>query len=385
MVELGRRDPRPEAAARLGHHRPRRGREPTSGCSRPARRPTSTSCAGGCPASPDRDVLMAGKRYRSSKHRMFHRDSGYLEGRRVRKSRETRAMRTRTSFGKELISGLWAFAEFETLVRLWDEGLPVPYPVQMSDDEMLMEFIGTPGRTRRTAARAGAARRRTCCRCSSSSCARRCSRLAELGWAHGDLSPYNVLLEGEGSSRGSSSSTGRRSSTSSATRTGRSSSNATPTTCVTGSRGVGTRWTRACSSVTSWRRRRRAGEPAAGSPRDADRGRAEARRSGGGHPFVGWPPSLARLRASVGEEVRRVAELAECTNDSSGSRERGSRARVRTQPGISASSSGPAGSAERDARSSRPSAAAPRSARSRPGGRSRRTGAPAAPSSVPAR
>ena len=23
-------------------------------------------------------------------------------------------------------------------------------------------------------------------------------RLAELGWAHGDLSPYNVLLEGEG-------------------------------------------------------------------------------------------------------------------------------------------------------------------------------------------
>ncbi|HEX5969764.1 MAG TPA: RIO1 family regulatory kinase/ATPase, partial [Intrasporangium sp.] len=96
------------------------------------------------PGDPDRDVLMAGKRYRSSKHRLFHRDTGYLEGRRVRKSRETRAMATRTSFGKELISGLWAFAEFETLARLWRDGLPVPYPVQMSDEQLLMEFIATP-------------------------------------------------------------------------------------------------------------------------------------------------------------------------------------------------------------------------------------------------
>jgi RIO kinase 1 len=149
------------------------------------------------PDSPDRDVLMAGKRYRSSKHRMFHRDSGYLEGRRVRKSRETRAMRTRTSFGKELISGLWAFAEFETLVRLWHEGLPVPYPVQMSDDEMLMEFIGTP--------EGQAAPRLAQVRPDPDllpvlfeQLREAMLRLAELGWAHGDLSPYNVLLEGEG-------------------------------------------------------------------------------------------------------------------------------------------------------------------------------------------
>jgi RIO kinase 1 len=140
---------------------------------------------------------MAGKRYRSSKHRMFHRDSGYLEGRRVRKSREMRAMRTRTSFGKELISGLWAFAEFQTLVRLWDEGLPVPYPVQMTDDEMLMEFIGTSD--------GQAAPRLAQVRPDADllpvlfeQLREAMLRLAELGWAHGDLSPYNVLLEGEG-------------------------------------------------------------------------------------------------------------------------------------------------------------------------------------------
>jgi RIO kinase 1 len=149
------------------------------------------------PGSPERDVLMAGKRYRSSKNRLFHRDSGYLEGRRVRKSRETRAIRTRTSFGKELISGLWAFAEFETLVRLWHEGLPVPYPVQMSDDEMLMEFIGSPD--------GEAAPRLAQTRPDPEllpvlfeQLREAMLRLAELGWAHGDLSPYNVLLEGEG-------------------------------------------------------------------------------------------------------------------------------------------------------------------------------------------
>ena len=56
----------------------------------------------------DRRALMAAKRYRTAQHRMFHRDAGYLEGRRVRRSRETRAMATRTAFGRELLTGQWA-------------------------------------------------------------------------------------------------------------------------------------------------------------------------------------------------------------------------------------------------------------------------------------
>src|SRR6266545_3022393 len=39
-----------------------------------------------------RTCLMAAKRYRDGDHRLFHRDAGYLEGRRVRASREMRAM-----------------------------------------------------------------------------------------------------------------------------------------------------------------------------------------------------------------------------------------------------------------------------------------------------
>ena len=75
---------------------------------------------------------------------MFHRDAGYLEGRRVRRSRETRAMATRTAFGRELLSGQWANAEFGALSALWKAGARVPYPVQLIGSELMMEFIGTP-------------------------------------------------------------------------------------------------------------------------------------------------------------------------------------------------------------------------------------------------
>ncbi|HEY7271425.1 MAG TPA: RIO1 family regulatory kinase/ATPase [Actinoplanes sp.] len=95
----------------------------------------------------DRISMLAAKRYRDGEHRLFHRDAGYLEGRRVRRSREMRAMATRTSFGKELIAGQWAAAEFAALSQLWQIGaetglVRVPYPVQLAGTELMLEFIG---------------------------------------------------------------------------------------------------------------------------------------------------------------------------------------------------------------------------------------------------
>ncbi|TPG15942.1 serine protein kinase RIO [Pedococcus bigeumensis] len=145
--------------------------------------------------TPAIDSFLAAKRYRTGEHRMFHRDAGYQEGRRVRRSREMRAMASRTEFGKELLSGQWAMAEFEALGALWDLGLPVPYPVQLNDREMLMEFIGADGE---------AAPRLVQTRPAPDLLAElfeqlRASMLvlAQRGWAHGDLSPYNVLLHNE--------------------------------------------------------------------------------------------------------------------------------------------------------------------------------------------
>ncbi len=151
------------------------------------------------PASDNADVVngsyMAAKRFRDSDHRMFHRDAGYLEGRRVRRSREMRAMTRRTAFGKEMISAQWANAEFNALGELWGAGLPVPYPVQMSGTEVLMEFIGDGAQA---APRLAQTRPDPALLADLFEQLRvTMSELALRGWTHGDLSPYNVLLHGD--------------------------------------------------------------------------------------------------------------------------------------------------------------------------------------------
>ena len=140
-------------------------------------------------------VFMAAKRFRDSDHRMFHRDAGYLEGRRVRRSREMRAMARRTEFGKQMISSQWAFAEFNALGELWSAGLPVPYPVQISGTEVLMEFIGDQDQA---APRLAQSRPEPALLADLFEQFRVTTReLALRGWAHGDLSPYNVLLHND--------------------------------------------------------------------------------------------------------------------------------------------------------------------------------------------
>ena len=145
-------------------------------------------------AAPDGPgCLLAAKRYRSAEHRMFHRDAGYLEGRRVRRSRETRAMANRTAFGRELLAGQWAIAEFGALGTLYEAGIPVPYPVQLRGTELLLEFLGSPDGTaapRLAQQRPGPVRLRDWW-------GQLCDALvglARLGWTHGDLSAYNVLV-----------------------------------------------------------------------------------------------------------------------------------------------------------------------------------------------
>ena len=152
-------------------------------------------------AIPDTDQIsmLAAKRYRDGDHRLFHRDAGYLEGRRVRRSREMRAMNNRTGFGKELIAGQWAVAEFGALSRLWEIGrqsglVRVPYPVQLLGTELMLEFIGD-WETGEAAPRLAQVRvEREQLEDLWQQMTDALSVLARAQVAHGDLSPYNTLV-----------------------------------------------------------------------------------------------------------------------------------------------------------------------------------------------
>ncbi|MFD0203899.1 MULTISPECIES: serine protein kinase RIO [Saccharothrix] len=140
----------------------------------------------------DRSCLLAAKRYRSNDHRLFHRDAGYLEGRRMRRSREMRAMANRSAFGRNLIAERWAVAEFAALATLWQSGAPVPYPVQRDGTELLLEFVGTDG---------AAAPRLAQLRPEPDELLDLWRQLvdalgvmASAGMAHGDLSAFNLMV-----------------------------------------------------------------------------------------------------------------------------------------------------------------------------------------------
>jgi RIO kinase 1 len=146
-------------------------------------------------AVPGRSSILAAKRYRGEEHRQFHRSVAYQEGRRTRNTRDARAIAGKTSFGRAVAAGQWAAAEWKALTELWLAGVSVPYPVQIDGTELLMEYIHVDGI---------AAPRLVQIRPDAATLASyfeqlrvAMAALACRGWAHGDLSPYNVLAAGD--------------------------------------------------------------------------------------------------------------------------------------------------------------------------------------------
>ncbi len=147
------------------------------------------------PDDPSQQVVLAAKRYRSEEHRTFHRSSAYTEGRRTRSSRDARAMAKRTSHGRSVAAGQWAWAEWEALGRFWSAGVPVPYPVQIDGTEILMELVAVDGHPAPRLAQARPPRALLAGYFDQLRDAM--AALAALGVAHGDLSAYNLLAAGD--------------------------------------------------------------------------------------------------------------------------------------------------------------------------------------------
>ncbi len=146
-------------------------------------------------AEPGRDgAIMAAKRYRGEEHRTFHRASTYTEGRRVRNTRDSRAMAKKSAHGRAMAAGQWAWAEWQALVRLWQHGVSVPYPVQLDGTELLMEWVRDG---EETAPRLAQTRPTPELLASYYDQLREAMAImVDHGVVHGDLSPYNILAAG---------------------------------------------------------------------------------------------------------------------------------------------------------------------------------------------
>ena len=146
------------------------------------------------PLDPDHGVVMAAKRYRAPEHRTFHRSASYTEGRSMKRSRDERALKRKSTFGREVAAGEWAVSEWGALVRLWQLGLPVPYPVQIDGTEILMEWITHDGES---APRLAQTRPDRDLLASYFDQLRdSLATMVQAGLVHGDLSAYNILAAG---------------------------------------------------------------------------------------------------------------------------------------------------------------------------------------------
>ena len=150
-------------------------------------------------APEEASVVMAAKRYRSPEHRTFHRSASYTEGRSTRRSRDERALKRKSTWGRHVAAGEWAVSEWDALVRCWRLGLPVPYPVQVDGTEILMEWVSVQGPDgRETAPRLAQTRPTPDLLASYFDQLRTVmTTLVHEGLVHGDLSAYNVLAAGE--------------------------------------------------------------------------------------------------------------------------------------------------------------------------------------------
>jgi RIO kinase 1 len=147
------------------------------------------------PLDPDRAVVMAAKRYRDTDHRTFHRAAAYTEGRAMKRSRDNRALKRKSTWGRIVAAGEWAVSEWEALKRLWSIGVPVPYPVQIDETEILMEWVTHDGET--APRLAGTRPERDLLEAWFEQLRDALATMAQAGVVHGDLSPYNTLAAGE--------------------------------------------------------------------------------------------------------------------------------------------------------------------------------------------
>jgi Serine/threonine protein kinase involved in cell cycle control len=139
----------------------------------------------------------AAKIYKEANKRSFRQAVDYTENRKVRNSRQARAMAKRTTFGRQQQEAAWQSAEVDALYRLAAAGVRVPRPINFHEGVLLMELVVDD--------HGDAAPRLNDLSFSDKEAQQHHATLIDevvrmlcAGVIHGDLSEFNILLAADG-------------------------------------------------------------------------------------------------------------------------------------------------------------------------------------------
>lgn len=143
------------------------------------------------------DELRCAKVYKDVAQRSFKQAVEYREGRKGRNSRRSRAMEKGSRFGRKELESSWHNAEVDALYRLAAVDVRVPKPYGCFDGVLLMELVtdddgDVAPRLNDVALSAEVAREGHALMMGYA------AKMLCAGLVHGDLSEFNVLMDGDG-------------------------------------------------------------------------------------------------------------------------------------------------------------------------------------------
>ncbi|MEI7949217.1 MAG: PA4780 family RIO1-like protein kinase [Gammaproteobacteria bacterium] len=142
-------------------------------------------------------VRRCAKVFKEANQRSFKQAVQYQEGRSVRNSRRERAMSKKTKYGQKEQESAWLNAEVDALRKLASAGVRVPEPLTFVDGVLLMELITDDEGL--TAPRLGDLELTAeVARTYHAQIISEVVRMLCAGLVHGDLSPFNVLIDAHG-------------------------------------------------------------------------------------------------------------------------------------------------------------------------------------------
>jgi len=143
------------------------------------------------------DTTLCAKVYKEATQRSFRQAVDYTENRKVRNSRQARAMAKGTRYGRQQQEAVWQRAEVDALYRLAEAGVRVPAPYNFLDGVLLMELVADEDgeaapRLNDVVMTAEQAHE------FHAMLLQQVVRMLCAGVIHGDLSEFNILLAADG-------------------------------------------------------------------------------------------------------------------------------------------------------------------------------------------